>query len=69
MRVQILLSLPKISRVVDATSLKTGRLDRWQVRNNLSHADVAQLVAQLTCNETVGGSIPLVGTILFREVA
>ena len=28
------------------------------------NAEVAQLAEQLTCNEKVGGSIPLLGTIL-----
>ena len=41
-----------------------GMLKRSVVYKKSPHAEVAQLAEQITCNEKVGGSIPLLGTIL-----
>lgn len=41
--------------------LKVSRKSNEKTHNN---ACVAQLVEQLTCNEKVGGSTPLMGSIL-----
>lgn len=64
--VRISLRAPLYCRLTQRLECATyNRVTKVRLFRRQPNADLAQLVVQLTCNQQVTGSIPVVGTILF----